>query len=401
MGVIQSLYLRLFAKLRASRLRAEPALRERERRFRQVVEAAPNAMVMIGRAGEIVMVNAQAERAFGYARAELVGQPVEMLVPERFRARHPELRQTFFFDPKPRPMGAGRDLYGVRKDGSEFPVEIGLNPIETDGETMVVSAIVDITQRKAADLALRERELARTNRLMHMFALTASIANEVNQPITAVVVSASAGLHWLAAQPPDLESVRQTLKTIIQEGKRAGEVTGRIGALVKQAPARTDRLNINDVIREALAMAQPELQKNRVELHNRLLSGLPVVLADRVQLQQVLLNLVSNAIEAMTRVGESARELAVISGGGDAAGVFVEVRDSGPGLDQAQLERLFDPFYTTKPEGLGMGLAVSRSIIEAHGGRLWAEPNQPGGAAFRFTLPVAEETSTDPVPSEA
>ena len=158
MGVIQSLFLRLFGKLCASHLPADPALRERERRFRQVVEAAPNAMVMIGRAGEIVMVNAQAERAFGYTRAELVGQPVEMLVPERFRARHPELRQTFFFDPKPRPMGAGRDLYGVRKDGSEFPVEIGLNPIETDEGTMVLSAIVDITQRKAAELALRESE---------------------------------------------------------------------------------------------------------------------------------------------------------------------------------------------------------------------------------------------------
>ena len=142
----------------SARKATELTLRESEQRFRLVVEAAPNAMVMIDRAGKIVLVNTQAERAFGYARAELAGQPVEMLLPERFRSRHPDLRKTFFSDPQPRPMGAGRDLYGLRKDGSEFPVEIGLNPIETDNGPMVLSAIVDITARKVAELALRESE---------------------------------------------------------------------------------------------------------------------------------------------------------------------------------------------------------------------------------------------------
>ncbi len=159
MGVIQSLYQNLIATLVSLRREAERELRESEKRFRQVVEAAPNAMVMVDHAGKITMVNTQAERSFGYTRDELVGQPVELLVPERFRGHHPGLRQTFFADPKPRIMGVGRDLYAVKKDGSEFPVEIGLNPIETDEGIMVLSAIVDITQRKAAELALRDSEL--------------------------------------------------------------------------------------------------------------------------------------------------------------------------------------------------------------------------------------------------
>jgi signal transduction histidine kinase len=195
-------------------------------------------------------------------------------------------------------------------------------------------------------------------------------------------------LRFLAAQPPDLEEVRQYLGLIVRDGKRAAEVIGRIRGLVKKVPSRRDRVDINTAILEVIALTHSELQRNPVELRTHLSSDLPVVPADRVQLQQVILNLIVNAIEAMSGVRDRPRELVVDSGVSDSNEVFVEVQDSGPGLDPANLHRLFDSFYTTKPDGMGMGLSISRSIIEAHGGRLWAMPNKPHGAVFRLTLPT-------------
>jgi len=516
-----------------ARKAAELALRDSERRFRLVVEAAPNAMVMIDRAGTIVMVNTQAERDFGYLRAELVGRPVDVLVPERFRGHHPALRESFFGEPLPRPMGAGRDLHGLKKDGSEFPVEIGLNPIETDEGTLVLASIVDITARKSAELALHQSEqrygmlvdgvtdyaiymvdphgmvtnwnrgaqrikgysteeivgqhfscfyteedvaanvpqqsldiaardgrheaeawrvrkdgsrflanvvidalkddngrligfakitrdvtervqvareleeariglvqaraeealrhaqaeLARVARVATLGELAASIAHEVNQPFTATVANAQAALRWLAAQPPDLEEVRDALEGIVAAGKRAGDVVRRIQELIKKAPPRVDRLDISDAIREVIELTRPEAVKNQVSVQVHLADGLPFVKGDRVQLQQVMLNLTVNAMEAMSAVAEGAREL-LITAARTPADVMISVRDSGPGLPAADLERVFEPFHTTKPNGLGMGLSISRSIIEAHGGRLWVAANAPRGANFVFTVPA-------------
>jgi len=504
-----------------------------DRRFRLVVEAAPNAMVLIDRTGGIAMVNTQAERVFGYSRPELVGQPVDMLVPERFRRHHPELRKTFFVDPRPRPMGAGRDLYGLKKDGSEFPVEIGLNPIETDQGTVVLAAVVDITTRKAVELALRESEqryrvlvegitdyaiymldpngiitnwnrgaerikgyrteeivgkhfscfateedraanvpqqsleiaardgryeaevwrvrkngdrfladvvidalkddrgrligfakitrdvtervqaaraleeariglarsraeealgraqaeLAHVARVATMGELTASIAHEVNQPITATVTSAQAALRWLAAQPPDLEEVRQALVHIIMAGNRASNVISRIRDLVRKAPPQVHWLNINDAIHEVIELARVETTKNNVSVKMELAKSLPLVKGARVELQQVVLNLIINAVEAISNVAEGPREL-LISTARAGTDVLVTVRDSGPGLPAEDLDRIFEPFHTTKPTGLGMGLSISRSLIEAHGGRLWPSANVPRGAVFQFTVPA-------------
>jgi C4-dicarboxylate-specific signal transduction histidine kinase len=236
-------------------------------------------------------------------------------------------------------------------------------------------------------------ELAHANRVATMGQLSASIAHEINQPIAAVIANASAGLRWLGARPPELEQVRQALARIVRDGRRAGEVIAHVRALVKKAPPRRDRLDINEAILEVIALTQAELQRNGVRLRTRLSGSLPLVPGDRVQVQQVVVNFILNAVEAMSGADDGARELTIASGADVSNDVFVEVQDSGPGLDPANLDQLFQSFYTTKPDGIGLGLAISRAIVEAHGGRLSATPNEPGGAVFRFTLPMEETLS--------
>jgi C4-dicarboxylate-specific signal transduction histidine kinase len=215
--------------------------------------------------------------------------------------------------------------------------------------------------------------------------LTASIAHEINQPIAAAVTNAEAALRWVDMKPPDLQEAREALGRIVRNGVRAGEVLGGIRALIAKAP-RKDRLDINSTILEVIALTRSEIYSNGVALRTQLAPDLPLVQGDRVQLQQVMLNLILNAVESLSGISEGSRDLLISSEGG-ADQVRVAVQDSGPGLSPQSVNRLFEAFYTTKPEGMGMGLTICRSIIEAHGGRLWATANEPRGAMFQFTLP--------------
>jgi PAS domain S-box-containing protein len=248
------------------------------------------------------------------------------------------------------------------------------------------SQIGQFIERKRAEDALHraQAELAHVTRVATLGELTASIGHEINQPLAAVVNNATACVHWLAAQ--NLEEARQCAEFVIADGHRAGEIIARIRALAKKAPSRKDWVDINDTILEVIALARSQVQSNGVLVRTRLGEDLPLILGDRIQLQQVLLNLIINAIEAMNDVSD-ARELSISSVNDDSCNVLVAVRDSGPGLDPRNLDRLFQAFYTSKPHGMGMGLAISRSIVEAHGGRLWVTPNEPHGAVFQFTLP--------------
>jgi C4-dicarboxylate-specific signal transduction histidine kinase len=264
-----------------------------------------------------------------------------------------------------------------------------------------VAFVVDLTERKQAEEALREAErrnvdaqmqLAHANRIATMGQLTASIAHEVNQPIGATLINAGTALRWLGAEPPELEKAARLLDRIIIDGRRPGDIISRIRGLVKKGPERKEPLQINQTILDVIGLARSEMSNSDVRVQTRLADGLSDIWGDQVQLQQVILNLIINAVEAMTEVSEGLRELSISTGRTEPDRVLVTISDSGPGLPQINPKRIFDAFFTTKASGLGMGLSICRSIVEAHGGRLWATRNQPRGAVFCMTLPFEEKS---------
>jgi PAS domain S-box-containing protein len=369
-------------------------LEERETKIRRLFDSNIIGIVIFDFEGRFIDANDAFLDMVGHSREDLVSGRMRWtdMTPAEWRAadeqrvadlRATEIRQAF-------------EKEYFRKDGSRVPVLVGAAALEGRRE-QGVAFVLDLTERKRAEEALRESEqryreallaLAHANRVTTMGQLTASIAHEVNQPIAAVITNAHAALRWLGAQPPDLEEVRQALDRAVRDGNRAGDVIRRIHALVKKTPPGKDSLEINEAILEVITLTHGELVKNGVSVRTQLAEGLPPIQGDRVQLQQVILNLIVNAVEAMSGVGEGSRELQ-ISAEIDASNcVLVAVRDSGPGLHPASLERLFNPFYTTKSSGMGMGLSICRSIVDAHGGRIWATANVPQGATFQVTLPL-------------
>jgi PAS domain S-box-containing protein len=367
-------------------------LAEREAKIRRLVDANIIGVFMWDLEGRILEANDAFLRMVGYDRDDLVAGRLDWssLTPPEWRGRTAralaEKEETGTIQPYEKEY--------CRKDGSLVPVLIGSASFDEGGQ-QGVAFVLDLTERKRAEAEACESErryretqmeLAHVNRVTTMGQLTASIAHEVNQPIGATVTNAGAGLRWLAAQPPNLSKVRDTFESIIKAGNQASDVIGRIRGLIKKVPAQRATLDINEMILETIALTRSEMQRHCILLQTELAQDLPCILGDRVQLQQVILNLIMNAIEAMSEVGDNTRELVVGSNADAPDGVIVTVRDSGPGLKPESIDHLFDPFYTTKPTGMGMGLSICRSITEAHGGRLWASANVPQGAVFQFTL---------------
>jgi PAS domain S-box-containing protein len=280
-----------------------------------------------------------------------------------------------------------------RKDGSRVPVLIGGATLDERGDAVVIF-VLDLTERKRA-----EAELTHANRVATMGQLTASIAHEVNNPIAALLVNAETAVRWLDRQPPNSEKAKPLIDRIVSDGKRAADIVRRIRDFSKKAPMRKEDLEINEAILEIMRLTRVAASEHSVSVKTRLSEGLPHIFGDRVQLQQVILNLIMNAIEAMSEVSEGSHELLISSGKADSDGVLITVSDSGPGLPEVNPDRIFEAFYTTKSSGLGMGLSICRSIVEAHGGRLWATPNEPHGAVFCMTLPIGEKSIKSPEPS--
>jgi PAS domain S-box-containing protein len=375
------------------RKRAEEALRESEAKFSDYAATASDWLWEIGPDYKFTLLT---DNAFHSDPADRIGtwcwdHALDLETePEKWRLVWATLDSRKPF----------QNFVYCSVDGSGSPmyVKVSGKPVfDANGEFRGYRGTgTDVTALRTVEAEARENErryreaqleLAHANRVATMGQLTASITHEVNQPITAAVTYALAARRFLSAEPPNFREVDDALSLIVKEGNRAGEVVGRIRALIKKAPARKDAVEINDAILEIIALTRTEAANNSVSVRTQLAEGLPRVQGDRVQLQQVLLNLIINAIEAMRDVGEEEREL-LVSTRNESDGVSVEVRDSGPGFAPAVLDRVFEAFYTTKPGGLGLGLSICRSIVEAHNGRLWASPNVPRGAIFRFIAPA-------------
>jgi len=369
-------------------------LQEREAKVRRLVDSNIIGIFMWDLQGHITDANETFLGLIGFDRDDLVSGRVRWttLTP----AEWSNADQRSVAELKDNGTAHPYEKEFFRKDGSRVPVLVGAAGFG-ERQDEGVAFVVDLTERKRSEQELRESErryrevqmeMAHANRIATMGQLSASIAHEVNQPIAAAVTNAQAALRWLSAEPPNVDEVRQTLGRIVADGIRASEVIRRIHALVRKTPQRKDSLEINETILEVIGLTRGEVAKNCITVRTELEERLPLIQGDRVQLQQVILNLIINAIEAMTDTDVGSRELQINTSRTEPNIVFVAVRDSGPGLDPANVQRIFEAFYTTKPDGLGMGLSICRSIIEAHGGRLWVTANLPNGAAFQFTLPA-------------
>jgi PAS domain S-box-containing protein len=366
-------------------------LREREARIRRLVDSNIVGIVIWDFQGRIIETNQAFLDIVGYAREDLASLRWTELTPAEWR----DVDDQAFAELKATGTVQPREKEYFRKDGSRVPVLVARAIYEWNRDEGV-AFVLDLTGRKHVEGALRDAQanLAHVVRVTALGELAASIAHEVNQPLAGVIANAEACLRWLDRGTPDLDAVRRSVEWVIDDGNRASEVIRRVRALANKTSIEKVPLDINDVVREVIALVQRELISHRVSLRTELAPVLPMILGDRIQLQQVIINLVMNGIEAMQSITDRPRELVIRSRQDETHQVLVRVADCGVGISAENVDRLFNPFFTTKSSGMGMGLSICRSIMEAHGGRLWATANVPHGATFQFTLPVNADTAS-------
>jgi PAS domain S-box-containing protein len=378
------------------RKRAEDELRRSEARHRVVVETANDAVVSIDESGVIVLANPATKRIFGYNPEELIGKSLTVLMPGAMRGLHDAGLKRYLETGAKHLNWQGTEMTALRANGEEFPVEVSFGEMVTDERKVFTGFIRDISGKKRAEEELRNThaELARVMRVMTIGQLTASIAHEVNQPLSGIVMNASTCLRMLSGEQPNIEGARETARRTIRDGNRASEIVTRLRTLFKRKEVTAESIDLNDAAREVIVLSLSELQSHGITVRHDFAENLPAVKGDRVQLQQVILNLTRNALDAMRDVDDRPRELLIKTESGDSKSVQLTVQDTGIGFAPDAANRLFDSFYTTKDDGMGVGLSVCRSIIEAHRGRIWASANKGPGSSFAFSIP--RDTSDEP-----
>ncbi|MGE4063148.1 MAG: PAS domain S-box protein [Rhodospirillaceae bacterium] len=370
---------------------AETALREREERLRSVFETGPDAILVIDEMGRIESLNAAAVWLFGYLESEVLGRNVKMLMPAPYRDNHDSYLAHYRTTGEKRIIGIGRVVMGQRRDGSTFPLELKVGEIKIGDRRLFTGFIRDVSERQGAERRLQDlqAELLHVSRLTAMGQMSSALAHELNQPLTAVANYVKAARRTLdQGVEASRVKVQELLDKAAAQALRAGQIIRRLRDFIEKREDNRAREDINTVVEEALALAFVGAADAGVTVNAKLGANLNPVLIDKIQIQQVLLNLVRNALEAMA--GRPRRDLCVATEPVDERFVLVSVADTGPGLPEDVAARLFQPFVTTKDDGMGIGLSICRSIVDAHGGKLWAAPNAEGGVTFRFQVPVAD-----------
>ena len=356
--------------------------------LRLILETALDAVVIMKSDGIVADWNDRAMNVFGWSRDEAVGRIMaDLVIPERYREAHRKGLRRYLETGKGEVIGRRIEVSGLRKNGEEFPVELSISPIQ-DGESILfIGCLRDITERDA--LRLARLELARVMRRMEMGATAASITHEIAQPLAAITANGNAALRWLGSTTPNLDEARAALKGIVADSHRTGEVINSIRSLFKMDVQAKARQDVNELIREVLALVRGEVENHRVSVRAELSYGLPQIPANHVLLRQVIVNLIMNAVDAMSTVVNRPRVLGVKTELDESNYLLISVEDSGIGIDPRNIDRIFEPFFTTKSHGMGVGLSISRSIIENHDGRLSVSLGQPYGSIFRVFLPTS------------
>ena len=356
--------------------------------LRLVLETTLDAVIVMKSDGIVVDWNDRAVSIFGWSREEAVGRTLaELVIPERYREAHKKGLRRYLESRTGEVIGRRIEVSGLRRNGDEFPVELSISPIQ-DGEGIIfVGCLRDLSERNA--LRLAQLELGRVMRSMAMGEMAASIAHEINQPLTAIASNGNAALRWLRGARPNLDEARAALKKIVADSLRTGEVITGIRSMFRKDGQIKTPLDVNELIREVLALLRGEIEHQQVLVRAELFDGLPQIPANQVQLRQVIVNLITNAVDAMSTVSDRSRVLSVKTGVHESKNLLIKVEDSGIGIDPQNTDRIFAPYFTTKSNGMGMGLSICQSIIESHGGRLSVSVDRPHGSIFKVFLPVA------------